>query len=114
MEQGNACKDLGVTLRSKGRKDKEIRNVMQYIRNSYLKKEIQSLQNLQLLTYGTENWLLTDRQEGRLQATETRYSRKVAGVIKLDKIKNNNIRTIHKIKPLREKKLKCAPNQNKQ
>ena len=39
------------------------------------------------LTYGCEAWVLTEREKSRLQATEMRVLRKIAGVTRLDRVR---------------------------
>ena len=44
------------------------------------------------LLYGCENWTVQKRLESRLQETEMRYMRIVEGVMKLDRVRNVDIR----------------------
>ena len=44
------------------------------------------------LLYGCETWTIQKRHVSRLQATEMRYLRRVEGVTKLDKVRNEDIR----------------------
>ena len=44
------------------------------------------------LLYECETWTMQKRQESRLQAIEMRYLRRVEGVTKLDKVRNEDIR----------------------
>ena len=44
------------------------------------------------LLYGCENWTVQKRLESRLQETEMRYMRRVEGVMKLDRVRNVDIR----------------------
>ena len=52
------------------------------------------------LTYGHESWVLTDRMRSRVQAAEMRYLRRVAGVRRIDKVRNSTIREELNIEPL--------------
>ena len=45
-----------------------------------------------MLLYGCETWTIQKRHVSRLQAVEMRYLRRVEGVTKLDKVRNENIR----------------------
>ena len=44
------------------------------------------------LLYGCETWTILKCHESRLQATEMRYLRRVEGVTKLDRVRNEDIR----------------------
>ena len=44
------------------------------------------------LTYGCESWVLREREKSRLQAVEMRVLRKIAGVSRLDNIRNEMVR----------------------
>jgi len=44
------------------------------------------------LTYGCESWVLKEREKSRLQATEMRVLRKIAGVTRMDRIRNETVR----------------------
>ena len=44
------------------------------------------------LMYGCEVWVLTEREKSRLQATEMRMLRKIAGVSRLDHVRNETVR----------------------
>ena len=45
-----------------------------------------------MMTYGCESWVLREREKTRLQASEMSVSKKIAGVTRLDCIKNEEIR----------------------
>ena len=45
-----------------------------------------------MMTYGCESWVLREKEISRLQATEMRISRKVAGVTRMDHIRSEEIR----------------------
>ena len=45
-----------------------------------------------MMTYGCESWVLREKKEVKLQATEMNVLRKVAGVTRLDCIRNDEIR----------------------
>ena len=44
------------------------------------------------LTYGTESWVLKEREKQRVQAVEMRVLRKIAGVCRIDHVRNEVIR----------------------
>ena len=44
------------------------------------------------LTYGAESWVPKDREKQRIQAAEMRVFRKIAGVRRMDHVRNDNIR----------------------
>ena len=55
------------------------------------------------LTYGCESWVLTEREKSRLQATEMRVLRKIAGVTRLDQVRNETVRDRLRIEPVLKK-----------
>ena len=55
---------------------------------------------LPTLTYGQESWILTERTRSRVQAVEMRFLRRIVGVTRLDRIRNNDIRTNLQVEPL--------------
>ena len=44
------------------------------------------------LTYGAESWVLKEREKQRVQAAEMRVLRKIAGVRRVDHVRNEDIR----------------------
>src|SRR6185436_1099244 len=42
--------------------------------------------------YGSETWNMNQRQKSKIQAAEMRYLRRVEGITKMDKIRNEKIR----------------------
>ena len=44
------------------------------------------------LTYGAESWVLKEREKQRIQAAEMRVFRKIAGVRRMDHMRNDDIR----------------------
>ena len=44
------------------------------------------------LTYGAESWVLKEREKQRIQAAEMRVLRKIAGVRRIDHVRNADIR----------------------
>ena len=55
------------------------------------------------LTYGCESWVQTEREKSRLQATEMRVLRKIAGVTRLDQVRNETVRDRLRLKPVLKK-----------
>src|SRR5215470_7222382 len=53
-----------------------------------------------ILTYGCENWVITENVRSRLQAAEMRFLRRAAGHTRWDRIPNSEIRTLFQIEPL--------------
>ena len=45
------------------------------------------------LMYGAESWVLKEREKQRVQAAEMRVLRKIAGVRRIDNMRNDDIRT---------------------
>ena len=56
------------------------------------KVEVYNVVVMPMMTYGCESWVLREKEEATLQATEMSVLRKVAGVTRLDCIKKNKIR----------------------
>lgn len=52
------------------------------------------------LTYGHENWVMSERMKSRIQAAEMRVLRRIAGCRRIDKIENKVIRENLKVEPL--------------
>jgi len=55
------------------------------------------------LTYGHESWTMTKRMHSRIQASEMRFLRKIAGKRRIDKIRNEEIRKQVGVSELRNK-----------
>lgn len=45
-----------------------------------------------ILTFGSESWVLNEKQKSMIQAVEMKFMRRVLGVTKRDRIKNEDIR----------------------
>ena len=56
------------------------------------KVEVYNAVVVPMMTYGCESWVLREKKEVKLQATEMNVLRKVAGVTRLDCIRNDEIR----------------------
>lgn len=108
LEQVKQFEYLGVTIEDTGKQEIEINKrtgkaiKIYYAMNKQFinKKEITRQTKIKIfnaiyrpiLTYGCETWVLNDRQKSKIQATEMKYLRRVKGVTKLDRIKNQDIR----------------------
>ena len=55
------------------------------------------------LTYGCESWVRKEREKSRLQATEMRVLRKIAGVSRLDHVRNETVRDRLRVEPVLKK-----------
>ena len=55
------------------------------------------------LAYGHESWVLTEREKSRLQATEMMMLRKIAGVTRLDQVRNETVRNRLRLEPVVKK-----------
>ncbi|XP_030757968.1 uncharacterized protein LOC115883710 [Sitophilus oryzae] len=96
IEQVNSFKYLGVQIESQGHQNQEITarvqsaaNLYHSIKNTFLGKKEVSLKTkisvfnsvfVPILTFGSESWVLTKRQESLIQAVEMKYLRKVLGL----------------------------------
>ncbi|XP_060527448.1 uncharacterized protein LOC132702745 [Cylas formicarius] len=58
--------------------------------------------NRPILIYGCETWVLSERQESKVNAAEIKYLRRVKGVTRKDKIINDDIRAELKVKRVKE------------
>ena len=45
------------------------------------------------LSYGAESWVLKEKEKQRVQAAEMRVLRKIAGVRRIDHVRNDDIKT---------------------
>ena len=56
------------------------------------KMQVYNAMVVPMMTYGCESWVLREKEKSRLQATEMSILRKVAGVTRMDHIRNEEIR----------------------
>ena len=56
------------------------------------KMEVYKAMVVPIMRYGSESWMLREKEKARLQATEMSTLRKVTGVNRLDCIRNEDIR----------------------
>lgn len=109
VEQVSSYQYLGVILEGTGNQEVEIdrrvessNRVYYAMNNGFIsRREITKDTKLKvfksiyrpILTYGCETWVLSQRMRSKLQACEMKYLRKVRGVTRRDKIRNEQIRT---------------------
>ncbi|KAI4468178.1 hypothetical protein MML48_2g00010220 [Holotrichia oblita] len=53
-----------------------------------------------ILTYGCESWIVTEQEKRQVGAVEMKYLRKVRGVTKRDRMRNEDIRRDLEIEPI--------------
>ena len=58
---------------------------------------------IQALTYGCESWVLTKWEKSRLQPTEMKVLRKIAGVTRFDQVRNETVRDRLRLEPVLKK-----------
>ena len=118
VEQVTEYTYLGVKICNNGKIEQEINNRISKANNIYYqlnntilgKKEINTKTKLQVynsiyvptLTYGSESWIINKRIESRITASEMKCLRKIQGVTKRDKLRNQNIRNQLQTKPVVE------------
>ena len=116
LEQINQYTYLGVAINIDVKIDEEINNRIAKANNIYYqlnhtilgKKEINTKTKIQVyntiyvptLIYGSESWTINKRVESRITASEMKCLRKIHGVTRKDKIRNQNIRLQLQTKPL--------------
>jgi Reverse transcriptase (RNA-dependent DNA polymerase)/Endonuclease-reverse transcriptase len=109
VEQVEIYKYLGVNIDQRGTQEVEINERIRKANNLYYainhtfinKKEISKHTKMSVfkavyrpvLTYGCEAWVLTKNEKSKLQAAEMKYLRRSIGVTKMDKVRNEVIRS---------------------
>ena len=109
-------KYLGVTFTSDGKWDTELTSrigaaagVMRQLYGTVVtKRELSNKTKLSIyksvyrpiLTYGHEQWVMTERMKSRVQAAEMRFLRRIAGLTLLDRIRSSDIRETLQVSPL--------------
>lgn len=102
-------KYLGTIVRPDGKIEEEISNRVNKTMSTYgmlykilfNKKEISKWTKIKIyesvllpmLTYGCESWVLTEKLKQKIITCEMKILRKIAGVTRLDKIRNDRIRS---------------------
>ena len=116
IEQTETYKYLGVIAHSSGRNEAELNDRIETAMKVYhalnrpfiRKREVSTSTKMvvyntvfkPILTYGSESWVLTQRQKSKIQAVEMKFLRGVRGVTKRDKMRNDRIREDLKIEPI--------------
>jgi exonuclease III len=115
LRQVEEFKYLGIMFTSDGRQEKELdrrinlasvvmRELWRLAGNERIPMEAQiavfnSLYK-SVLTYGHESWILTERTRSRVQAAEMRYLRRILGVSRRHRLRNDSIREAVNLEPL--------------
>ena len=110
---------LGTIIEENGQYEGEINSrisaaarLYMSMRNGFInKKEISRKTKMNIyksiylptLLYGSESWILTEKQKSKLQAAEMKYLRRVTGNTRLDRIRNVEIRKQLDIKSVQTK-----------
>ena len=118
MEQVDMFKYLGTTIHRDGTEDAEIKERIASASRLYYslsraflgRKEVSKKTKMTIyktvyrpiLTYGSESWTLTNRIKSRLQGMEMKYLRRVKGITRRDRIRNEAVREELKIEPILE------------
>lgn len=108
IKQVEAFQYLGTTIEETGKNEIEIAERVRKANNVYYamskglvnKKEISRRTKMNvyktifrpILTYGCESWVLSQQQKSKIQANEMKYLRRVKGVTRQDRIRNDDIR----------------------
>ncbi|CAH1976651.1 unnamed protein product [Acanthoscelides obtectus] len=109
LQQVHSFKYLGFILEPNGRNEIQISERVGKANNLYYamsegfinKKDVSKKTKItvyntiyrSILTYRCESWVLAQQQKSKLQAVEMKYLRRVKGVTKMDKIRNETIKT---------------------
>lgn len=118
IEQVSNFQYLGVTLEETGGQSMEVNrrieatNRMYYALSKCLinKKEISRATKMKvyktiyrpILTFGCESWVLSVQDISKIRAVEMKYLRRVKGITKRDRIRNEAIREELKIEPIED------------
>lgn len=118
LEQVDSFQYLGIILDQKGRQDTELNNRIKKANRAYYamskclinKKEVSPQTKMKvyksiyrpILTYGCESWVLSTKDKSKIRATEMKYLRRARGVTKLDRMRNEQIRTDLNIESVEE------------
>lgn len=119
VEQVTNYKYLGTIIEQSGSNEVEVNNrigatnrLLQSIKNVVVKKKEITVKTklkiyrtvyLPTLMYGSENWILDERQKSKLQAMEMRYLRLVRGITRRDRVRNKEVREHLNVEPLQVK-----------
>ena len=115
LHQANSYKYLGVVVDDGNKQETELTvRIEKYTRkfmmmypllkekciSKQVKTTIYTTVLKPILTYGAECWSLTTRTSSRLQAAEMKVLRTIRGVTRLDRLRNEQIRSDLSVKPL--------------
>lgn len=116
IEQTEIFSYLGVKIHRNGRNEAELTGRVESalklyhsLSNTFIgKKEVTTKTKLSvyntvfkpILTYGSESWILTNQMKSRIQATEMKYLRRVKGITRRDRVRNEAIRKDLKVEPV--------------
>lgn len=119
LKQVEQFRYLGVTISDDGKPDKDLNRRISATSNLYFalnknfiaKREVSANTKLAVynstyiptLTYGCESWAHTTRNQSRIQASEMKYLRRVAGKTRRDRIRNDTIRANLSTEPINNK-----------
>lgn len=108
IEQVEDFKYLGNVFEVNGRQDIEINErikaamrVYGSLGRSFIgKREVSKQTKIKVfksiyrpvLTFGSETWVLTKKQKSRIQATEMKYLRRIKGINRTDRVRNQDVR----------------------
>lgn len=107
IEQVDQYKYLGVTIERNGNMEQEINerissaSRLYFSLSSFMSNKAISTKTKMIvyktvfrpiLTYGSESWILTSRLHSKIQALDMKYLRRVKGISKRDRIRNDVVR----------------------
>ena len=108
LKQVECVQYLGTVFHRDGNQEAEISNRIEKASRTYysLSKSIMNMKEVtvntkmkiyrviyrHILIYGSESWVLTERDVSKIRAAEMKYLRRVRGISKLDRIRNETIR----------------------
>ena len=116
LQQVKDFKYLGIHIQENGRQEAEVNErvttaVKTYhaLGNKFLRKrEISRGTKMSvyrtiycpILTYGCESWVMTNTMKSKIQAAEMKYLRRVKGITRRDRIRNELVRDELKVEPI--------------
>ena len=119
LEQVKSFKYLGVQIQNNGKQEAEISERIStamkiyYALNRNFKDESNCKKKTKvnvyksifcsILTYSCENWMLTKDIKSRIQAAEMKYLRRIKGIARRDRVRNEVMRQELKVEPILKK-----------
>lgn len=116
IEQVDVFKYLGVQIDREGNMESEVNERIGNAARLYhslskpfiSKKEINRKTKMvvyktifrPILTYGSESWVLTNSMKSKIQAIDMKYLRRVKGITRRDRIRNDSVREELEIEPI--------------